>query len=283
MYTYQEHLDKLHYYTTPEGKMAYLDEGKGEVILLLHGVPTSSWLYRKMIPLLTNSGYRVIAPDMLGYGASDKPNEYEVYSDEHMGRRLLSLMDHLNIHEWTHVFHDGGGLYTWAMLQQDPSKVKQLIMLNTIVYQEGFRPPLKFAPGRLAKVFAKQYSTSLGQKIVLIPTFKNGIDDKSVITEEMLEGYRIPFLYNGQHGLYYFFTQTCRKITDYRPLHQSLDIPLTVIWGKHDTMLVWKHLEKEVMSIFNIQPEDIHLLDAKHFIQEECPVEIAEIILNKMK
>ncbi len=55
-----------------EGTLKYIDKGEGEVLLLLHGVPTSSWLYRKMIDELATK-YRVIAPDMLGFGASDSP------------------------------------------------------------------------------------------------------------------------------------------------------------------------------------------------------------------
>ena len=67
-----------HYYEVAEGlKMHYLDEGKNEeeVVLLLHGEPSWSYLYRKMIPPLVAAGYRVIAPDLIGFGKSDKPAE----------------------------------------------------------------------------------------------------------------------------------------------------------------------------------------------------------------
>ena len=61
-------------------KIAYLDEGEGEIILCLHGQPSWSYLYRKMIPLLTGAGYRVIAPDLIGFGRSDKPTERSNYT-----------------------------------------------------------------------------------------------------------------------------------------------------------------------------------------------------------
>jgi haloalkane dehalogenase len=78
--------------------------------------------------------------------------------------------------------------------------------------------------------------------------------------------------------MYYFFTQTCFEVPDYRELHKSLNIPLTVIWGKHDEILVWKDIEEEVRKNFPIGESDIHILDAKHFIQEEEPERIVEII-----
>ncbi len=69
----------------------------GEVILLPHEIPTSGWLYQKMIPLLTDKGYRVIAPNMLGFGLSDSPKEYETYIEKKQAQRLLDLMHFLKI------------------------------------------------------------------------------------------------------------------------------------------------------------------------------------------
>ena len=263
--------------------MAFLDEGQGTVILLVHGVPTSSWLYRKIIPHLTSSGFRVVAPDMLGYGASDKPNEPTLYSPEQMGKRLFKLMKHLDIKDWSQVFHDGGGLWTWEMLKQDGSRINHLFMLNTIVYESGFKPPIRFHEGMIAKEYAHQYTTDLGQTMVINPTFKSGILNKEVIDQNMLKGYKEAFKGQSSAALYYFFTKTCNKIQDYTTLHRSIDIPLTVIWGAKDDMLVWRNIENEVKLNFDLKGKDIHLLDAKHFIQEEKPLEIADIIINTLE
>lgn len=263
--------------------MAYFDGGSGPCILLLHGVPTSSWLYRKIIPILIEKGYRIIAPDMLGYGSSNKPEGYDIYSDTNTGERILKLMDYLKIQSWSHVFHDGGGLWTWAMLEMDQSRVSSLFMLNTIVYQDGFNPPLKFSKGFFARIFARLYSFSgFTQKLSIDPTFKNGIKAKNKVTKSMLEGYKKPLIKNGHHALYYFFTQTCKQIKDYNKIHKSLKMPTTVIWGKWDDVLVWEGNEQKVRSNFNILEEDIHIIDAKHFIQEEKPELIAKIIIEKL-
>ena len=85
------------------GNMAYIDIGEGPVILLVHGVPTSSWLYRHIIHNLLQKGYRVIAPDLLGFGNSDKPKGIDIYNVEKQGKRLLKLMNDLQIDKYTHV------------------------------------------------------------------------------------------------------------------------------------------------------------------------------------
>lgn len=280
---YPAYQKQLKHFQSGNGNLAYFDQGSGQCILLLHGVPTSSWLYRKIIPSLLKGGYRVIAPDMLGYGSSDKPKGYDIYSPEQTGKRLLALMDHLQIPTWTQVFHDGGGLWTWAMLQQDSSRVTQLVMLNTIVYQEGFKPPMKFKPGLIGKIYAWLYTHPIGQAMVINGTFKNGVNDKSSINKDMLAGYKLPLLKNGHHAMYYFFTQTCQLIPDFTQLHQSLKMPLTVIWGTSDKILVWEKMKSKVLANFNLTEEDIHLIDAKHFIQEEKAALVSNLIINSVK
>jgi len=280
---YRNYFQQLSYFDFQGNRIAYFDSGEGPVIFLLHGVPTSSWLYRKIAPLLVNAGYRVIAPDMLGFGASDKPQELDSYEISQMGKLIHHLTNFLKIETWSHVFHDAGGLWTWEMLQLDSSKVRHLFMLNTIVYKEGFKPPIKFKEGLIAKKYTEQYSSKIGQKIVLDNTFRNGIKNRDVIDNEMLEGYRSPLINNYSAGLYYFFTRTCQGIPDYTQLHKSLNIPTTVIWGSKDNMLVWKNIEEQVQANFDKNLVDVQLIEAKHFIQEEQPEMIAEVILKTLK
>ena len=281
---YDKYRKQLKAFNSTDGRMAYFDEGEGDVILLLHGVPSSSWLYRNISRALVEREYRVIAPDMLGFGASEKPKGYEIYSAENTGKRILELMAYLKIGKWHHVFHDGGGLWTWEMLQQSSDEVQCLVMLNAIVYQEGFKPPLRFDEGLVGKMYARLYSSRIGQAIVLNATFKNGVKDKKTITKTILEGYKKPLLKNGHWAMYYFFTQTCKAIEDYSSLHQSLDIPLSVIWGAADDILVWEEIEQAVTTNFKLlDKENIHILDAKHFIQEEKPEILSRLIETFVK
>jgi len=276
---HSEHCAALQFFTSSGGRIAFRDEGKGDVIVLVHGVPTSSWLYSDIIEILVAAGYRVIAPDMLGYGYSDKPIGYDIYSAVNQGKRLNELVDHLGLTSWTHVFHDGGGLWTWEMIRQSARGIKKLVSLNSIFYQEGFHPPMKFRPGWIAKQFARLYTFSLGQALVLNGTFKNGLSKNVSLTPDKLTGYKAPLrTAGGDRGLYYFFTQTCHKIQDFTALHKSIEAPLCVIWGRADGMLRWKDIADQVNANFNLNQEDIHIIEANHFIQEEQPAFIAETI-----
>jgi len=115
--TYTDFRKSQEAFVSEDGDMKYIDRGKGEVVVLLHGVPTSGWLYRKMIDSLVDKGYRVIVPDMLGFGSSDSPKGYDLYTPEAHSKRLLALMDSLEIKNWNHVFHDAGGLWTWELFK----------------------------------------------------------------------------------------------------------------------------------------------------------------------
>ena len=278
---HSEHRKKLQFYASTDGQMAYRDEGVGDVIILIHGVPTSSWVYSEIIEVLVSAGYRVIAPDMLGFGYSDKPVGYDIYSAENQGKRLNELVDHLGLKTWTHVFHDGGGLWTWEMIRQGANGITKLVSLNSIFYQEGFHPPMKFKPGWITSQFASLYTFSLGQRIVMDGTFKNGLSKHISLTKDKLNGYKSPLrMEGGDRGLYYFFSQTCHKIPDLTALHKTIKAPLCVIWGRTDRMLRWTDIADQVFANFNLAQEDVHLIEANHFIQEEQPVFIAETIVE---
>lgn len=286
MTTHENHRSRLQHAQVSNGKIAYVDEGEGQdVVLLVHGVPTSSWLYRHIIPKIVEKGYRVIAPDLLGFGASDKPKGYEIYSEQNQGKRLLELMHHLEINTWTHVCHDAGGLWTWEMLQQDPNGPIRLVILDTIIYEDGFQPPMRFEKNFLTKVYTALYSWGPTHKLMINATMKNGLSKNIKLTKKDKKGYWVPMKEGANRALFYFFTQTCNALPDdYDDLLRSMQIPAMVIWGKKDSMLHWEPQALNVMADLRIDPANVHILpEAGHFIQEEEPAAIADWIIGFMQ
>lgn len=278
MTTHENHRSRLQFAQVCDGKIAYVDEGEGQdVVLLIHGVPTSSWLYRHIIPLLVEKGFRVIAPDLLGYGASDKPKGYGIYSEQNQGKRLLELMQYVGIDTWTHVCHDAGGLWTWEMLKQNSNGPIRLVILDTIIYEEGFHPPLRFDRNLLTKVYTALYQWGPTHKLMINATLKNGLSKNIKLRKKDKKGYWVPMREGANRALYYFFTQTCNALPDdYDDLLRSLQISTMVIWGKQDTTLKWEPQALNVMADLRIDPADVHVLpEAGHFIQEEEPEAIA--------
>lgn len=280
--TYEKFREIQRSFSSEDGAIKYIDKGEGPVIVLLHGVPSSGWLYRKMVTPLVKGGYRVIVPDMLGFGSSDSPEGYETYSEENHAKRLLALMESLGIEKWSHVMHDVGGIWTWELIRQAPDKIENLVVLNTLIYEEGFYPPIRMSPGALAKTAMWSYRNGVTTNKMLRSLFKAGLKENT-LNELDVEGYKTPLLEGKTNGMYYFFSQTCNEFPDYSDVYEQLSIPVTVMWGIHDTMLQWPPQENKVTNTLKVKPEDIHIIDEKHFIQETKAKEISYKILNFLK
>jgi haloalkane dehalogenase len=122
-----------HYVVHKNGmRMAYFDEGKreGPVFLCLHGQPSWSYLYRKMTPVFATAG-RVIAPDLFGFGRSDKPVEDNVYTFEFHRNSLLEFIEALDLQDITLVCQDWGGLLGLTLPMAMPDRFSRLIVMNT--------------------------------------------------------------------------------------------------------------------------------------------------------
>jgi pimeloyl-ACP methyl ester carboxylesterase len=280
--TYSQFRDEQNIFSSTDGNIHYIDKGKGDVIVMLHGVPTSGWLYRNMIDELVDNGYRVIVPDMLGYGASDSPKGFEIYSEEKHADRFLNLMDSLKIEHWSQVIHDVGGLWTWELIKKQPDRITNLIILNTIIYESGFNPPIRFKPGFFARTAMWSYRNGISTNAMLNKLFKSGLIENN-LNKIDVEGYKVPLLEGKTRGMYYFFSNTCNYLPDYSNIIKNLDIPKLLIWGKQDEFLVFDKMKKDIVKDLNLSEENIHLIDAKHFIQEEKPEEINTLILNFLK
>ncbi len=117
-------------------RMCYYDEGpveSNEVFLCLHGEPTWSYLYRKMIPVFLNAGYRIVAPDYFGFGRSDKPVKDEIYTFDFHRNSLIEFIKLIKLDNLTLVCQDWGGLFGLTLPMEFPNKFKRLIIMDTIL------------------------------------------------------------------------------------------------------------------------------------------------------
>ncbi len=114
-------------------RVHYIDEGPRDarVFLCLHGEPTWGYLFRKMIPVFLKSGARVVAPDMLGFGRSDKPVDDAVYTYDFHRDLLLAVIDRLGLRRVTLVVQDWGGLLGLTLPHARPDRIERLLVMNT--------------------------------------------------------------------------------------------------------------------------------------------------------
>ena len=115
-------------------RMHYVDEGARDAThtwLCLHGQPTWSYLYRKMIPVFAGAGGRVVAPDLFGFGKSDKPGGEDFYTFSRHRAALAALIEHLDLGNITLVCHDWGGLLGLTLPMDMPQRFARLLIMNT--------------------------------------------------------------------------------------------------------------------------------------------------------
>jgi haloalkane dehalogenase len=125
------------HYAEVEGmRMHYLDEGHGDPILLLHGEPDWSYLYRKMIPTLATA-FRVVAPDYLGFGRSDKPTDIAWYTYDRHTASIKALIEHLDLRGITLVVQDWGGPIGLRVATEMEQRFARLVVLNTGLFAPG--------------------------------------------------------------------------------------------------------------------------------------------------
>ncbi|MBV1876506.1 MAG: haloalkane dehalogenase [Pseudomonadales bacterium] len=164
-----------HYQNVGDGeggeiRIHYVDEGQGELILCLHGQPTWSYLYRKLIPIFVAAGYRVIAPDLVGFGKSDKPAQRQDHTyAKHIGW-MQQFLSSLQLEDITLVCQDWGGLIGLRLVAENPALFKRVVTANT-----GLPDASGIAPEMAAKMH------NLYDSIALLPVA--GVSEKLLANE----------------------------------------------------------------------------------------------------
>jgi len=284
--TIAQHRARMKYLQVEGARLAYLDEGPkgGKPVVLLHGFPTSSWLYRKVIPLLSTAGLRVIAPDFLGAGASDKPRELPEYEVTREATRIEVLLRHLNLPKVTLVVHDTGGLVGFQLIQQNPGVVDGLVIMNTSIYREDWDNPLaRIALLPLVLQFVGfLFANRLTGPALVKWLFQYGTCSTEVWTDEAVQGYWLPMY----EGAIYWFPGTMRdvlacreRLSQWQTTLRNLSCPACIIWGRKDPLFQAELLTSRFAQDLRISHEDIRIFDdASHFLQEDKPEDIAALI-----
>ncbi|HWX74119.1 MAG TPA: haloalkane dehalogenase, partial [Solirubrobacteraceae bacterium] len=112
-------------------RLAHRDEGDGAPVVFLHGEPTWSFLWRKVIPPVREAGFRCLAPDLAGFGASDKPADIGWYSYDRHTELTATLLEDLDLRDATVVVHDWGGPIGLRLAVEHPQRIARLVILDT--------------------------------------------------------------------------------------------------------------------------------------------------------
>ena len=259
-------------------RMHYVDEGAGDPVLLLHGEPTWAFLYRKIIPVLTRSSARAVAPDYFGFGRSDKPTRIEDYSyDFHYGS-IERLALELDLRETTIVVQDWGGPIGLRFAVEHPDRVARLVILNTGI-GAGRAPSEEWLRFR---AFMRRVGTDL------VPGQLIAISAVNELAGEVVEGYNAPFpTPESKAGVLAFPEQVpteldhpnAPRMLEIRAALERWEKPALVLFSDSDPIFSTAAAERMASRIPGAGPAEI-VAGAGHFLQEEKGEEIAARIVR---
>jgi pimeloyl-ACP methyl ester carboxylesterase len=275
----EEHISSGKFFNVEGIKTFALDYGEGEAVVCLHGVPTSSFLYRKVLKELQMKGYRGISIDLPGFGFSDRP-EYFEYSFLNFANFLTFALHELGVDKFHLVVHDIGGPIGFAMAAANKEKISSLTILNTWIDVVNFKKPLPMRPFEIPLLGESELALLNHTTWHLM--FKTlGVQSEERISREEIDSY-VDILKHGDGGKAFLkimrnfdtsdeFREICFKAV------QDVPYPVQAIWGVKDPALNYERFGEEIKEVAGL--DDVYQVEARHFLQEEQ----WEIIADKIE
>jgi pimeloyl-ACP methyl ester carboxylesterase len=263
-------------------RLHYVDEGPSDAppLLLVHGNPTWSYLWRHQLRDLPARGHRCVAPDHMGFGRSDKPPHLSAYSLRAHIDHTLALVDQLDLRDVILVAHDWGGPIGLGALLERVDRLRGLVLMNTWAWElPSFVPP-----------FLREFRTEgLGEILALggnlfVESIPGGMVRRDT-DPVMMDAYRAPFPnYWSRVGPLAFqreipLTERDRSahlISAIQDRLLELDVPALLVWGMRDRVFQPMFLEQWREMLPAAQVVELH--DAGHFLVEDRPDAITEAI-----
>jgi pimeloyl-ACP methyl ester carboxylesterase len=262
-------------------KLHYIDEGKGETILFVHGTPSWSFDFRNIIKKMT-MGFRCVAIDHIGFGLSDKPEHYD-YSTLTHSQTLEKFVLEKKLENITLVVHDFGGPIGLNFAIRCPEKVKNIVVLNSWLWSSASDPDFI----KLSKILKSPLLPFLYRYLNFSPKFilpKSFGDHK--LSKHLLKHYTRPFADKTQrNGALAFAKSLLNDQEWFEELWNRKQVisqkPTLFIWGMKDPVIKPKYLDKFVQGFTNSQI--VKLDTSGHFPQEEQPETVAKSMLDFLR
>lgn len=261
-------------------RIHYLDEGNKDnpIVLLLHGEPSWSYLYRKMIPILSQNNFRVIAPDLIGFGKSDKLLNKHDYSYQNHINWITTFIEALNLEEVTLFCQDWGGLIGLRLVAEMNDRFSMVVASNTT---------LPIGKSTIPESFIKWREFSQHSPAFDIGQVMN-MGTVQALSDNVIAAYNAPFPSEEyKAGARMFPTlvpietgdpESHKNIAAWEKLKQWNKPFLTIFGDKDDIMI---GAEKAFQKLVPGAKDQNHkILNAGHFIQEEKGEELAELIIE---
>ncbi|MEO9965769.1 MAG: haloalkane dehalogenase [Reichenbachiella sp.] len=263
----------------PGLRIHYVDEGPkdGPIMLLLHGEPSWSYLYRKMIPILSKHGFRVIAPDLIGFGKSDKLIKKSEYTYQTHLQWMTTFVEQLDLNDITLFCQDWGGLLGLRMVTDMPNRFAAVVASNTTLPTGQVAMPESFLQWREYSQHSPGFEAG---KIINMGTVQD-------LSEEVIAAYNAPFPseeYKAEARIFPMLVPADENNPEsainqlaWKKLMQW-EKPFLTLFGDSDHIMKGAEIPMQKL-IPGAKGQDHKILNAGHFIQEEKGEELSELIL----
>lgn len=265
-----------HWFSVGKHRMHYLDEGKGDCILFVHGTPSWSFDFRNIIKSLRNH-YRCIAADHIGFGLSDKPADYDYTIQQHCNT-LQNFILEKQLKDITLVVHDFGGPIGLHFAIKHPERIKRIVILNSWMWSsEGEKDYLKLKKVLRSPVLPFLYKYfNFSARFILPKSFGN-----NKLPVALRAQYTRPFNNcRERYGTIAFAQSLLNDQQWFESLWQSKETiaqkPVLFIWGMKDPVIRPHYLAKFQSGFPRSISLELH--GCGHFPQEEQPVEVSDAI-----
>ncbi|MBW8060351.1 MAG: alpha/beta fold hydrolase [Solirubrobacterales bacterium] len=282
------------WFDSADGRMHYVDEGPrdGAPVVMVHGNPTWSFLYRNFIPPLVEAGHRAIAVDHLGFGRSEKPDRRELYTIERHAQRFDTLLESLDLHDATVVPQDWGGPIGLWWATRHPERLRGLFILNTFAHRPPEKVPLPLplhlfrTPG-VGEVMVKGLDAF---KRGLL--FRAGVMHRERLTDDVKRAYRAPHpSWSSRTPILVFPREIPSgpegKVSDLlADIEERLERdfrskPVGIAWAMKDLAFTPEMLERLWLKTFPEAPV-LRIEDAGHYLQEDAHERIVPALLEHL-
>jgi pimeloyl-ACP methyl ester carboxylesterase len=243
-------------------RVAYIDEGKGDVVVLLHGCPFQSYEYSRVIPSLARH-YRVIAPDLLGLGDTivRLDDDYRLPNQVKM---VLGLMDHLEIERALFVGHDHGGAIIEIMMKTNPERLRAVVLTNAEAYDQWPSEPERLDVELVVNAATTPFlRLLLGIRAVQRWIYRIAVQNREVLTDEVLAAFTRPNMATPARWLRLrrFLSWQLDREHNMETMHavdglRQFRRPTLILWGKNDTNFgpaIAERLARDIPGAVGIQ------------------------------
>ncbi len=262
--------------STSAGSLAYVEEGEGSAVILIHGIPTSSYLWRGVVPLLARD-FKVYAVDLLGYGDSDKPALADLSVAGQAGH-LRAFMDAVDWRRGAVVGHDIGGGVAQLLAVRDPGAVSSLVLCDTIAYDSWPVPDIE----RLKDPAWDQIMETLDLSKGFRKALEQGMVHREAVDDRLVSEYVRPFRDLEGRRAYLRCARALRTedLLSVMDGVERLDVPTLIVWGEAD---VFQKLEFGRRLKERMRRADLVVIPgAGHFVPEDRPEEVARVIRDHL-